>query len=107
MVNVNHMGKGVEQVTHQVLSDHFTARPVGLNFPSFHGNNAIREHAGVVDVVEHHHDSQAKLLVQALQQFQDFQLMADIKESSRLIQKQHAGFLRKSEGDPASLTFSS
>ncbi|MNG03528.1 hypothetical protein D3C84_866140 [compost metagenome] len=60
-------------------------------------------HARMIQVMEHHHDSQLQLAIQLPDQLQHFQLMCDVQIRGRLVKQQYLRLLCQRHCEPCSL----
>ena len=74
-----------------------------VDAPVAHGDELVGVAAGLVDVVQHHHDGPAALGDEAVEQVEHVDLVREIEERRRLVEQQQLGLLRERHRDPRAL----
>ncbi|SMB91736.1 hypothetical protein SAMN00790413_01268 [Deinococcus hopiensis KR-140] len=79
---------------------------LGVHAPIRHGHQFVAVAHSLVEVVQDHHHRLALLAVQALNEVQHLQLVAEVQVRGGFVQQQHRCVLRQAHGDPGPLPLS-
>ena len=71
-----------------------------------HGDEIVGVAGGKVEVVQDHDDRHARFVVEVRQEVENLDLVGDIEEGRRFVQKQDVGALGQRHGDPDALALS-
>ena len=77
--------------------------PARVDAPVAQGDELVRVAAGLVEVVEHHHDGAAALGDEAVEQLEHVDLVREVEEGGRLVEQQQLGLLGERHRDPRAL----
>lgn len=89
-----------ENPVDQSACDDFRRCAFGCQPALVHREDIIGVPRRQVDVVEHHNDRFPELAVEVCEQIENFDLVSDVEESCRLVEKENIGLLGERHGNP-------